>query len=76
MSETKREISVLLDEDLLVEFEAAGLSLSVQLNSALREEVERLRREQSLTLFLDQLDADHKPVSEDLVDKYTQLLES
>jgi hypothetical protein len=45
-----------------------------QVNEAIRAEVERRRRNRLLTGMLDRLDAEHGPVDEALVAKYTKLL--
>jgi post-segregation antitoxin (ccd killing protein) len=71
---TKRKVSVSLDEDLVAELEAADEALSGQVNEAIRAEVERRRRNRLLTDMLDSLDAEHGPVDEALVAKYTDLL--
>lgn len=70
----KRKVSVSLDEDLVAELEAADEALSGQVNEAIRAEVERRRRNRLLTDMLDALDAEHGPVDEALVAKYTELL--
>ena len=70
----KRKVSVSLDEDLVAELEAADEALSGQVNEAIRAEVERRRRNRLLTGMLDSLDAEHGPVDEALVAKYTELL--
>ena len=70
----KRKVSVSLDEDLVAELEAADEALSGQVNEAIRAEVERRRRNRLLTDMLDALDAEHGPVDEALVAKYTGLL--
>ncbi len=72
---TKRKISVSLDEELVAELEAVGLSLSAQVNAAVRAELERSRRNRRLNELLDQLDVEQGPVDESLVDKYVRLLE-
>ncbi len=72
---TKRKISVSLDEELVAELEAVGLSLSAQVNAAVRAELERRRRNRRLSELLDQLDVEQGPVDESLVDKYVRLLE-
>lgn len=71
----KRKLSVSLDEDLVAELEREQQGLSAQVNAAVRTELERRRRHRLLTEFLDQLDAEHGPVDEALVEKYTRLLE-
>jgi post-segregation antitoxin (ccd killing protein) len=70
----KRKVSVSLDEDLVAELEAADEALSGQVNEAIRAEVEQRRRNRLLTDMLDSLDAEHGPVDEALVAKYTELL--
>ncbi len=73
MPATKRKISVSLDEDLVAELEAGDLSLSAQVNAALREEFEHRHHQRLLKAFLDQLDAEEGPVDEALIDKYARL---
>lgn len=75
MSLTKRKVSISLDEDLVAELEATGQSLSAQVNAAMREDLERRRRERLLVELVDQLDAELGPVDEALVEKYVRLLE-
>lgn len=75
MTVPKRKVSVSLDEDLVEEFEREDQSLSAQLNSALREELERRRRNRLLIELLDRLDAEHGPVDESLIENYAGLLE-
>jgi len=75
MTSAKRKVSISLDEDLVAELEAAGHSLSAQVNEAMREELERRRRERLLVELVDQLDAELGPVDEALVEKYVRLLE-
>src|SRR5579863_4479885 len=70
----KRKVSVSLDEDLVAELEAADEALSGQVNEAIRAEVERRRRNRLLTDMLDSLDAQHGPVDEALIAKYSELL--
>jgi Post-segregation antitoxin CcdA len=71
---TKRRVSVSLDEDLVVELEAADEALSGPVNEAIRAVVERRRRNRLLTGVLDSLDAEYGQVDEALVAKYTELL--
>jgi antitoxin CcdA len=75
MTSAKRKISVSLDEDLVEELEKEKLALSTQVNVAVRAELERRRRQRLLTELLDQLDAEHGPVDEALIQKYVGLLE-
>ena len=74
MSTAKRKVSVSLDEDLVKELEREDQGLSAQVNLALRAELERRRRNRLLVELLDQLDAEHGPVNEALVEKYVGLL--
>ena len=74
MTMAKRKVSVSLDEDLVEELEREGQGLSIQVNLALRAEVERRRRNRLLVELLDQIDAEHGPVDESLVEKYAELL--
>jgi hypothetical protein len=74
MPPTKRKISVSLDEDLVEELEREDQGLSIQVNVAVRAELERRRRHRLLLELLDHLDAEHGPVDESLVEKYVGLL--
>jgi post-segregation antitoxin (ccd killing protein) len=74
MATAKRKVSVSLDEDLVEELEREEQGLSAQVNLALRAELERRRRNRLLVELLDQLDAEHGPVDESLVEKYAELL--
>ena len=74
MTATKRKVSVSLDEDLVKELKREDQGLSAQVNLAGRAELER-RRHRLLVELLDQLDAEHGPVDESLVQKYLGLLE-
>ena len=74
MTRTKRKVSVSLDEDLVAELEAGDEALSTQVNDAIRTELRKRRRQRHLGQFLDDLDAEHGPVDEDLVRKYIDLL--
>lgn len=71
----KRKVSIWLDEDLVEELEQEDRGLSAQVNSAVREELERCRRNRHLVELLDQLDAEQGPVDESLVEKYAGLLQ-
>lgn len=75
MTVPKRKVSVSLDEDLVEELEREDQGLSTQVNLALRAELERRRRNRLLTELLDQFDAEHGPVDESLIEKYTKFLE-
>ena len=70
----KRKVSVSLDEDLVEELEREDEGLSAQINSAVRAELERRRRNRLLAEWLDRFDAEHGPVGESLIEKYTELL--
>lgn len=74
MTTAKRKVSVSLDEDLVEELEREDQGLSAQVNLALRAELERRRRNRLLVELLDQLDAEHGPVDDSLVEKYAGLL--
>ena len=75
MSSTKRKVSVSLDATLVAELEAGEESLSAQVNTAVKAEFERRRRQRLLTELLDRLDAEQGPVPEALIAKYMRLLE-
>lgn len=70
----KRKISVSLDDDLVEELERGGEPLSKQVNDAIREALERRRRQRRLGELLATLDAKHGPVPERLVRKYESIL--
>jgi post-segregation antitoxin (ccd killing protein) len=74
MTATKRKVSVSLDEDLVEELGREDQGLSAQVNLAVRAELERRRRHRLLVELLDQLDVEHGPVDESLVEKYLGLL--
>ncbi len=74
MPTTKRKISVSIDEDIAVELERSGESLSMQVNEALREAVEGQRRQRKLGEFLDELEGETGPADEDLVAMFNELL--
>ena len=74
MSSTKRKVSISLDEDLVEELEREAQGLSAQVNMAVRAELERRHRHRLLVDLLDQIDAEHGPVDESLVEKYVGLL--
>jgi hypothetical protein len=50
------------------------VSTSLDEDLPMRAELERRRRNQLLVELLDQLDVEHGPVDESLVEKYTRLL--
>jgi antitoxin CcdA len=78
-SPAKRKVSVTLDADLVALVEAEGdTTLSAELNSALRAEFTRRRREQALADLLDHL-ADERgrldtPEDEAEIARYMRLL--
>lgn len=74
MTSSKRKVSISLDEDLVEELEREEQGLSAQINVAVRAELERRRRHRLLLELLDQLDAEHGPVDESLVEKYVGIL--
>jgi antitoxin component of MazEF toxin-antitoxin module len=58
-SPAKRKVSVTLDADLVAAMEADGsTSLSAEVNSALRAEFTRRKRQQALADLLDRLEAE------------------
>ena len=75
----KRKVSVTLDADLVVGLEAqGGTTLSAEVNSALRAEFTRRRRQQALADLLDHL-ADERgrldtPEDEAEIARYMRLL--
>ena len=75
----KRKVSITLDADLVEAMEAdSNTTLSAELNSALRAEFTRRRRQQALTDLLDRL-ADERghldtPADEAEIARYMRLL--
>ena len=55
MTSTKRKVSVSLDDDLVTALEASDEALSVQVNEAIRVEVDRRRRQEALGALLARL---------------------
>ena len=55
MTTTKRKVSVSLDDDLVTALEASDEALSVQVNEAIRVEVDRRRRQEALGALLARL---------------------
>ena len=74
MTTTKRKISVSIDEDIALELERSGESLSMQVNQALREAVEVQRRQRKLGEFLDDLESATGRADEELVALFDELL--
>jgi metal-responsive CopG/Arc/MetJ family transcriptional regulator len=74
MTAAKRKISVSLDADLVCELEGADESLSKQVNDAIRDTLERRRRQRQLGELLAELDGRHGPLPDTLVHKYEALL--
>lgn len=74
MTAAKRKISVSLDADIVAELETADEALSKQVNDAIRETLERRRRQRLLRELLAELDARHGPVAAELIAKYEALL--
>src|SRR5512142_3156436 len=74
----KRKVSVTLDADLVAQVEVSGDSLSARANAALRDDVERRRRQQALGALLDRLAAERGPLDtsedESEVRRYMRLL--
>lgn len=74
MTAAKRKISVSLDAELVEELEASDAALSTQVNDAVRDALERRRRQRLLRLLLAELDRRHGAVPEKLIAKYEALL--
>jgi antitoxin component of MazEF toxin-antitoxin module len=78
-SPAKRKVSVTLDADLVAAVEAdGGTTLSAEVNSALRAEFTRRKRQQALADLLDRL-ADERgqmdtPEDEAEIERYMRLL--
>jgi antitoxin CcdA len=75
MTVPKRKISVSLDEDLVEELEASGDTVSSQVNQAVRDDLERRRRNRLLGEWLDEMEAEDGPIPQELIDKYMKLLQ-
>jgi hypothetical protein len=78
-SVAKRKVSITLDADLVEALEAeGGESLSAEVNSALRAELARRRRQQALGEFLDHLAEERgsldTPEDEAEIARYMRLL--
>jgi antitoxin CcdA len=64
VSVSKRKVSITLDADLVAAIEAeGGENLSAEVNSALRAEFARRRRQQALGQFLDHLAQERGPLN-------------
>lgn len=79
ISPAKRRVSVTLDADLVAAVEAeAGTTLSAEVNSALRAEFTRRRRQQALADLLDHLAQERgrldTPEDEAEIARYMRLL--
>ncbi len=74
MTAAKRKISVSIDADLVEELEAADVALSAQVNDAVRDALERRRRQRLLVELLADLDRRNGPIPEKLIAKYEALL--
>jgi hypothetical protein len=70
----KRKISVTLDEDLVSALEVEDETLSAQVNTAVRVEVERRVRQQLLQRWLDELEQADGPIDEALVSLFEERL--
>jgi antitoxin CcdA len=75
MTAAKRKVSVSLDADLVDELESGDEALSKQVNDAIREALERRRRQRLLREFLDELEKRSGPPPKKLRAKYRDLLE-
>lgn len=65
MALLKRKLSVSLDEDLVAALEAGSDPVSVQVNEAVRAEVERRRHQQALARFCDRYVEETEPWSDE-----------
>ena len=78
MTTTKRKVSVSLDDDLVTALEASDEALSVQVNEAIRVEVDRRRRQEALGALLARLAQEDGSLDTDddeaEVARYMQLL--
>jgi hypothetical protein len=74
-SQTKRKVSLSLDEKVVAELEESEGTLSSQVNEALRDLVERRHQRRRLEAFLSRLDEQRGPVPEALIRRYASLLE-
>lgn len=79
ISAVKRKVSVTLDADLVAALEAAGgTTLSAEVNSALRSEFTRRKRQQALADLLDHLAEERgeldAPEDEAEIARYMRLL--
>ena len=70
----KRKVSVTLDEDLVNALEGGDETLSAQVNTAVRLEVERRAREQLLAQWLETLEQTDGPVDEGLIASFEEML--
>lgn len=70
----REKVSVSLDADLVEELEADDEALSRQVNEAIRDTLERRRRQRLLEEFLQALEDQHGPVPESSVQRYLDLL--
>ncbi len=62
----KRKVSLTLDADIVDELEEfPDMALSAQVNEALRTEIARRRRRRALRALLDDLAAEHGPLTEE-----------
>lgn len=75
MTAAKRKVSVSLDASLVRELQRDGEASSKQVNDAIRDALDRRRRQRRLRDLLAELEARHGPVTDKLVAKYTALLE-
>jgi antitoxin CcdA len=65
MALLKRKLSVSLDEDLVAALEASGDPVSVQVNDAVRHEIERRQQQQALARFCDRYVEETGPWTEE-----------
>jgi len=74
MTNTKRKVSVSLDAELVDELEASEEAVSAQVNDAIRNELVKRRRQRVLGEMLTELDEEHGPLDEEVIEHYMDQL--
>jgi hypothetical protein len=74
VAQSKRKLSVTIDEDLVAALEASGGSLSSQVNEAIRGVVEHRERQVALRSWLDEMTGRLGPPDEAEVQRFIDLL--
>lgn len=70
----KRKLSITLDADLVTELGTTDEALSKQVNDAVRDAIDRRRRQRLLAELCDELEARHGRIPDRLIAKYEALL--